>query len=80
MQERMILRKVLDLDDELIVLYVAAELLAREKQEDSKLKLALAEQRLNRLRAVQPVRADPIILGGAMIKPNRRVVPITTVA
>jgi hypothetical protein len=40
-----------DLDDTLLVLYSAAEVLAREKAEDATLKLQMAERHLNRLRA-----------------------------
>lgn len=71
----------LDLDDLLVVLYVAAEVLANEKQDDSKIKLAMAEQRLNRIRAVYPSRpSGPFVLGGSIDRQQRRNIPITLVA
>lgn len=70
----------LDLDDLLVVYFVAAQVLAREKQEDSKIKLAMAEQRLNRVRAGYPQRSGTYVLGGVIDRPNKRNVPIRLIA
>jgi hypothetical protein len=52
-----------DLDDTLLVLYSAAEILAREKSADAGLKLQLAEKHYNRLRA-RNSKSDTFILSG----------------
>ena len=54
-----------DLDDLLIVLFTAAEFLARDKKQDAGAKLAKAQARLNELRANLPARDETFILGGA---------------
>ena len=53
------------LDGTLIVLYVAADVLARQKAEDAKLKLAAAQRHLrNLMRRQNSNKQNPIILGG----------------
>jgi len=52
-----------DLDDTLLVLYSAAEILAREKSADASLKLQLAEKHYNRLRA-RNSKSDTFSLSG----------------
>lgn len=53
-----------DLDDMLLVYFVAAELLARANQKDAQLKANLAQQRLIRLRGSYPVRQRKTVIGG----------------
>lgn len=52
-----------DLDDMLIVYFVAAELLARADQADSQLKASLAQERMRQVRASYPVQSGRIVLG-----------------
>lgn len=61
---------VLTLDDQLIILYVAADILARKGQKDAPLMLRKAEQRLSKLRAVLPTRSSVTVLRGAYM-PDR---------
>lgn len=56
--------KVLDLDDEVIALFVAAELLGRSKNQDATSKLEKARERLRALRADMPGREDKIHIMG----------------
>lgn len=73
--------KTLDLDDILIVLFVAANRLARTKQADGALMLQRAENRLQMLRASGPaVQERTIILGGRDDEKPRRTVGMTVVA
>jgi hypothetical protein len=53
-----------DLDDRLIVLFAAAELLARQKSSDAEGKLALARQRLMDLQANDSKPSEMIAVGG----------------
>lgn len=55
---------VLELDDILVVFYAAYKKLSRSKKEDASFVLAQAEKRFNSLRAAQPSRDTPIVLGG----------------
>ena len=62
---------VADLDDQLIVYFAAAEILANLGQNDAQAKLAKAQDRLNTLRAAQPQpieRKTFVIGGGATIR------------
>lgn len=53
------------LDDKLIVLFAAAEILARQESKDAEMKLKLAQERLSRLRGrVKPGTAAVTIVGG----------------
>jgi hypothetical protein len=53
------------LDGTLIVLFVAADVLARQKAEDAKLKLAAAQRHLRNLQRRQNAnKQNPIVLGG----------------
>jgi hypothetical protein len=52
-----------DLDDQLVVLFAAAELLARQKSGDAELKLAQANAHYQRLKA-RLSKTDPIVLSG----------------
>jgi len=52
-----------DIDDELIVLFAAAELLARQKSPDAQLKLDLAGRRYNKLKGANS-KSDMFIMGG----------------
>lgn len=52
-----------DLDDRLIVLFAAAELLSRQKSNDAKVKLSLAERRLATLRRNSQAASKPVQLG-----------------
>lgn len=61
-----------DLDDLLIVLFTAAEFLARDKKQDASAKLAKATARLNELRGNLPARDEVIILGGGNPWERRR--------
>jgi hypothetical protein len=57
--------KTLDLDDLLVVLYVAANRLARMKQQDAPLMLQRAESHFRMLKASAPaITEDKIVLGG----------------
>lgn len=53
-----------DLDDEMLVLFCAADKLFRLKQADAQLKMQAAQQRMLKLRAVLPVREQTFCLGG----------------
>lgn len=52
-----------DLDDTLLVLYSAAEILAREKAQDAQLKLQMAERHLAKLRG-RGAKRDMFVLSG----------------
>ena len=52
-----------DLDDQLIVLYSAAEMLARQKQADAQNKLAQAQAHYNRLKA-RLAKTETFVIGG----------------
>jgi len=52
-----------DLDDQLLVLYAAGEILSRQKQPDSQAKLAQANAHYQRLKA-RSAKTDTFILGG----------------
>lgn len=55
---------VADLDDALIVLFAAAEILAAQKSADAQLKLSAAQDRLKTLRANLKSGYEPIVYGG----------------
>lgn len=55
----------LDLDDLLVVLYCAAERLARRSQRDAAAKMQLAMERMRVLRAMSPSRPRHVVYGGA---------------
>ena len=59
-----------DLDDTLLVLYSAAEILSREKADDAKLKLSMAERHYARLKG-RSSNSDTFTLSGE--EPTRRV-------
>ena len=61
-----------DLDDQLIVLAVAAELLARNKQQDAQNKQALFMERLRAVRASYPGRPKGLILGGGCSREEKK--------
>jgi len=71
-----------DLDDMLLVYFAAAEILSRAKQMDSQLKLAMAKQRLEKLRGAYPVRTQEVVLGQGRkdFREQRRIVPMIIVA
>jgi hypothetical protein len=71
-----------DLDDMLLVYFVAAEMLMRSKQEDAQLKMSMAKQRLEKLRGAYPVRTQEIVLGRSNenVREQRRIVPLIIVA
>ncbi len=52
-----------DLDDRLIVLFAAAELLARQKSNDAKIKLSQAEKRLMTLKRNSQADTPPVQVG-----------------
>lgn len=52
-----------DLDDQLITLYAAAEILARQKQGDAQNKLAQAQAHYNRLKA-RMAKTETFVIGG----------------
>lgn len=72
--------KTLDLDDLLVVLYAAAEKAAVMKRQNAQAILAMAESRFNRIRASYSHRSMPIVLGGGLDQPYKRIVPIVAVA
>ena len=53
-----------DLDDLLIVLFTAAELLAGQKQSDAQAKLVRAQARLNTLKSAYPKANSTFVMGG----------------
>ena len=67
----------LELDDELIALYIAAELLAKQEAKDAQPKMREAEYRLNELRGAVSAGEPPTLMG---YNPKRwqrpRIVPI----
>lgn len=60
----------LDLDDTLVVLFAAAEKLARMEKADAKAKLALAEQRFARLRATSTSAPKTFVIGESTDQPK----------
>ncbi len=71
-----------DLDDMLLVLFVAAERLIRSKQADGKERMELAERRLSWIKRNYPVRSRTRVLGGGEeedFKQQRRTVGMTIV-
>lgn len=70
-----------DLDDMLLVYFVAAEILTRKKQVDAQLKVELAKQRLARLQRVYPAREQKVILGQKqqLSREERRILPIISI-
>jgi hypothetical protein len=54
----------LDLDDVLVVLFCAAEILARKNQKDAELKQRLATERLSYLAGNYPKRTQVVTMGG----------------
>lgn len=56
---------VCDLDDMLLVYFVAGEKLMRSKQADAQLKMQMAEERLRMLRSTYPCREEKYVLGGS---------------
>jgi hypothetical protein len=73
---------VADLDDMLLTYFVAGEILVHDSQPDGPLKLQMAKERLERNRAVYPVRERAVILGQGKRnwREQRRVVPMIIVA
>ncbi len=74
--------KTLDLDDLLVVLYVAANRLMRMKQQDAQLMLTRAENRLQMLRvSAPPITQREFVLGGDQsdFERRRRNVGITVI-
>lgn len=68
--------QTLDIDDLLVVKFVAADYLSAQDQKNSQLKLAEAEIRLNRIRAVYPQKDEKsraIIFGGGRSNPPIKV-------
>jgi hypothetical protein len=68
-----------DLDDVLIVLFVAAEMLANEGMKNAPIALAKAQERLARLRGVYPARQRTYIVGSGSEKGSVRIVPMKIV-
>jgi hypothetical protein len=62
-----------DLDDRLIVLFAATEILSRQKSNDARIKLSQAEKRLLTLRRNSQAASKPVQigLGGGPHKPDR---------
>jgi hypothetical protein len=67
-----------DLDDLMLVLFVAADILARSKQADAKLKLDAATLRLAQQRGGYPTKPKGLIIGntGETDKLHSRLIPI----
>ena len=69
-----------DLDDQLIVLPVAAELLARSKQPDASAKQALFAERFRAIKAHYPTKKNGLVFGGGSQETDReqrnRLIPI----
>jgi flagellar motor protein MotB len=65
-----------DLDDELIVLSLAVELLSKRKSADAQLLLSVAQNRLAKLTASYPSRDETIVIGGHMDRQYKKLVPI----
>lgn len=70
-----------DLDDLLLVYYVAAERLMLRDQRSAAFKLKQAEDHLTRLRAGYPTSEEPIVLGrkSTYERDNRRITPLVVV-
>jgi hypothetical protein len=71
---------VADLDDLLIVLFCAAELLANAGAKNAPIVLNKASQRLARLRGVYPARQATYIIGGTSDRGVNRIVPMKILA
>ena len=69
-----------DLDDELLALAVAADLLVRAKQPDAGFMLQQYEQRLKEVRAAYPTYPKKVVFGGGCDEDrhtqNRRLIPV----
>lgn len=65
-----------DIDDLLLVLFVAGEELQRLEQKNASAKLAFANARLVKLRATTRFDSDAIILGQKAKMPRRKIIPI----
>ncbi len=70
----------LDLDDLMIVLYVAAEKLALMKKANAELKLTMAETHANRVKASYASKRRNVVLGGGLTPPPRKLVPMIVLA
>jgi len=70
---------LVDLDDELLCLYVAAERLAKAESQDAQTKFAAAEKRLMKLRGAVTTKDEGIQMGYKYVRTrgNRYTVPIT---
>jgi hypothetical protein len=66
-----------DLDDQLIVLFAAAELLANQKSEDAQAKLGAAQERYARLKGRSKGASRDAIIGGG--KADRRILTRATI-
>jgi hypothetical protein len=66
--------KTVDLDDQLVALFVASDLLMRQKNNDAQLVLQRAQSRLSYLRASYPTRKRMFVLGGAKVRQVKRIV------
>jgi hypothetical protein len=66
-----------DLDDRLIVLFAAAEILANQKSEDAQAKLSLANERYARLKGRSKGGSRDAILGGG--KRDKRILTRATI-
>lgn len=66
---------LVSLDDQMVVLFAAAEKLKRLKQADADLKLQMATNRMNYIRASYPHRSQRVVFGNQN-QPVNKVVPI----
>lgn len=69
-----------DLDDIMLTLFVAAEMLQRRKQEDAQLKLTMANAQLYSVRANYPRRTRKVLLNGRREGDYNKVVPMSIIA
>lgn len=69
-----------DLDDILLTLFVAAEMLERRKQSDAQLKLSMANAQLTAVRSNYPRRTRKVKLNGWRDGDYNKVVPMTIIA
>lgn len=69
-----------DLDDQMLVLFCAADWLSRKKQADAQLKLQAAQARMTYIRSAYPRRTRDIIVGGGTDRAYNKIAPVKIIA
>lgn len=69
-----------DLDDQMLVLFTAAEKLLWLKQANAQVKLQAAQARMTKVRSAYPRRTQTVIVGGGVDRGYNKIVPIKVIA